>query len=160
MPRRTSTGISVLLILMACGEQRRETFASGAEARSSETARRGWIPEWLPAGAADVDIRYDLDTNHIWLNFRLDEREAIALQQHLRPVGDQQVREIELRRPRGSVEWPEGIIQQQPANDGALNANIFCGTGPVVPKSTCIAFDRMTDAVYAWIPRDELPGAV
>jgi hypothetical protein len=59
---------------------------------------------------------------------------------------------MELRTPRRGQGWPEGVIQQQPANDGALNATMFCGTGITVPTETCIAFERTTDRVYAWIP--------
>lgn len=154
--RRAQFVVSALLagvIVSGCGEDRRERFTLGAEALRSEVAKRGWVPAWLPASATNIDIRYNLDTNYIWLAFRLDELSAIALQRQLRPIDDHHVRELELRTPRGGDGWPEGVIQQQPANDGALNAKMFCGAGTIVPTSTCIAFERTTDHVYAWIPR-------
>lgn len=151
----TSLIVVALLAMSACGEQRRERFASGADALASETARRGWIPSWLPREAIAVDIRYDLDTNFCWLSFRLHPVPAAALQQQLRPLSPQQVRQITLRSPRGYLDWPEGVIQQQPVNDGALHSRILCGTGRVIPAQTCFAFEEGSDNVYVWIPREE-----
>jgi hypothetical protein len=111
-------------------------------------------PEWLPPDATDVDLRYDLDTNYRWLNFRLAPEAAIRLQQQLRPLEEQKVLQLTLRRPRGDGRWPDGLIQLQPANDAALNARVFAGNGTPVPRSTSVAFERESKAVYVWIPHD------
>ena len=144
----------MLLTLISCGEQRREKFATGTEALASDTARRGWIPPWLPHRATAIDIRYDLDTNYRWLNFRLQPSAAVALQSQLREMPEQRIRSLALRRPRGNADWPEGLIQQQPANDAALYARVFCGTGQPVPLNTCFAFEERTGNVFVWIPHE------
>ena len=46
--------------------------------------RRGWVPEWLPRDASHVVLRYNLDTNFIWLNFKLTPANAAELKQRLR----------------------------------------------------------------------------
>lgn len=150
--RPTACAAALLLLISGCSEQRRERFASGADALTSHAVRRGWIPAWLPPGATDVDLRYNLDTNDVWLSFRLDRTAAAALQRELMPLDDRRVRSLDLRMPRGNAGWPEGLIQQQPANDAALNARVFRGAGTRIPQSTCIAFEQTTDRVYAWIP--------
>ena len=59
--------------------------------------------------------------------------------------------EVRPWRPRYDRSWWfEGLVQQQPENDAALNANLFHGTGRPVPRSTVVAFDRFSPRVYVW----------
>lgn len=144
-----------LLFFLACGEQRHEQFASGLEALSSDTAKRGWIPSWLPTQAREVNVRYDLDTNYVWLSFRLNTQRAVELQSYLRPVNESFIRSGDLRVPRATRGWPEGVIQPQFANENALNATLFRGAGTIVSQNTFVAFKHTTDAVFVWIPYDD-----
>lgn len=55
---------------------------------------------------------------------------------------------VSVHHPRGeSSWWFQGLIEQQPANDAALYAEVFRGTGAPVPRTTIVAFDRLSPDV-------------
>lgn len=152
MVRTTALVAASVFLLGACSEQRYARFPSGTSALASETARRGWIPSWLPPTAGDVAVWYDLDTNYIWLSFRLPSSQAATFQRSLRVQSEEDIRARKLPQPRRRHDWLDGLIHQQPENDAAINARVFVGDGANVPVETCLAFERGTDRVYAWIP--------
>jgi hypothetical protein len=56
---------------------------------------------------------------------------------------------VRVKHPSGVNWWFEGLIQQQPANDNALNADIYivdCQTG----KVGYLAVDRAGREAYFW----------
>jgi hypothetical protein len=144
------TAISAFCFLVACGERRSALFATGEEALRSEEARSGWVPNWLPVESQEVRLQYDQDTNEVWIRFVLKKSNRINFEKSLKPLSDLVINNINFPRARGAKWWPEGLIQQQPSNDGALNALLFTGDNVIVPSKTYIAFDRISDDVYIW----------
>jgi hypothetical protein len=124
--------IGLVLLAIGCAEQFDHHFETGAAAHSSDLARRGWVPEWLPAEASNVHIQHDLDTNEEWLRFELGEKQRSALVVGLQWLSSADIETVAIRSPRGAPWWFEGLIQQEPANDSALNANIFRGVDRLV----------------------------
>jgi hypothetical protein len=58
---------------------------------------------------------------------------------------------IRAQHPAASDDWWfEGLIQQQPENDGALNAHLFRGRGDPIPETTVVALDRLSGRAYIW----------
>ena len=51
------------------------------------------------------------------------------------------------RKPRRANWWFEGLIQLQPANDGALNAELFSKTD----TNVSVAVDRLSNSVFVYI---------
>lgn len=136
------------LAIFGCGEQPYRHYAGTTEAIAAGERERGWLPAWLPASARDVHLQGDLDTNDWWLRARLWPAAADSLRRRLSPVVPESVR---VRRPRAAKSWWfEGLAQQQPANGGALNAELFRGTGEPVPRTTVVAFDRTSPTVFVW----------
>lgn len=134
--------------LLGCGEQPYRTYPDASAAIAAGELARGWFPEWFPRSATDIHLQGDLDTGERWLRARLPAAAARSLRAQLVPV---EASEVNVRRPRWSGRWWfEGLVQQQPANDGALNADLFRGTGEPVPRTEVVAFDRLSQTVYVW----------
>jgi hypothetical protein len=138
------------LVLAGCGERQTYTFAAGDEARSSEVARRGWIPPWLPSSARAIQLEYDLDTNERWLRFSLPVGKRSSLVAGMRRLTEAQIAQLNIRRPRSSW-WFQGLIQQQPANDGALYAEVFELSGRQQDHAF-VLLERESDTVFAYFP--------
>ena len=136
----------VLLPALGCAEQFENRFATGAAALSSDLARGGWIPRWLPPAARNVYVQHDVDTNEEWILFELDEAQRPALVVGLESVPSGEIGTVRIRRPRGAPWWFEGLIEQQPANDGALHAKVFRGVNRVV------LLDRTGPSVFVYVP--------
>jgi hypothetical protein len=141
---------SMCFFFLSCGEQRATQYSSAPDAINSKEAKGGWVPQWLPIESQQIQIEYNIDTNEIWLRFILPIAGRIHLEEHLKKLSGEEIQKIQFQRRRGVTWWPEGLIQQQPANDGALNAVVYIGIDNVVPTNTYIAFDRTSDYVYAW----------
>jgi hypothetical protein len=146
--------LATCLLLLACSEQLNHAYESGAVALSSNEARRGWVPEWLPRQAADIRLQYDLDTNERWLRFKLSADERARLTQYLQPMSEKEIMGLRIRRPRSVDWWFDGLIQQEPADDPALNAELFAGAGDVVPRRAVIALERGTQETFVYVPSE------
>jgi hypothetical protein len=146
--------LATCLLLLACSEQFHHTYENGAVALSSNEAGHGWVPKWLPRQATDIHLQYDLDTNERWLRFKLSADERVRLKQHLRPMSEQEVMELSIRSPRSVDWWFYNLIEQQPADDGALNAELFFGAGEVVPRKAVIALERGTQETFVYLPSE------
>jgi hypothetical protein len=135
-------------VVTACIEQPYRRYASAAEAVAAGERERGWLPAWMPQSARDVHLQGDQDTSQWWLRAQLSAAAADSLRALLAPV---QADSVRVQRPWRSRDWWfEGLIQHHPSNDGALNAHLFRGTGTPVPRTTVVAFDRTSNAVFVW----------
>lgn len=141
------------LSLMACSEQKSEYFNNANEAQHSATAKGGWIPDWLPANATEIHIQYDLDTNYRWIKFKLEKSLKDDFITNFEKISWEKAKDISTSSPRGAKWWFQGLIQQQPANDAALNAELYIGNGIKIPKSVYLAVSRTDDSIYLWIGR-------
>jgi len=146
-------GVRVVVLIaatVACRDpdQLYRHYATYGEAVAAEEVQRGWLPAWVPASATDVHIQGNIDTNESWLRFDVPRISADSLRRGLKPLS---AGDVQVRKPSGSrAWWFEGLIEQQPANDAALYADIYRGDGNIVPRSVVIAFDRTSGRVYAW----------
>lgn len=132
----------------ACAEQPYRHYPDAAAAIEAGELRRGWLAAWFPRSATDVHLQGDLDDNAWWVRARLSGAAADSLRAALVPVDAGEVR---ARRPRGSGRWWfESLIEQHPANDNGLYADLFRGRGDPVPGDVVVAFDRFSEAVYVW----------
>lgn len=148
MMMRRVLPVVAALFLNACNEQPYRRYADATQAIAAGERDRGWLPAWMPVSARDVHLQGDLDSNAWWLRAQLFTPAADSLRALLSPADADSVR---VRGPfRGGRWWFEGLIQHEPANDGALTAHLFRGTGAPVPRTTFVAFDRTSDVVFVW----------
>jgi len=56
-----------------------ESYPTMAAAVADGAVARGWVPEWLPANATDLDEVHDLDSNESALSFSVPAGTKLAL---------------------------------------------------------------------------------
>jgi hypothetical protein len=137
--------------LAACGDEviyRR--YATQAAAVAAGEQERGWLPEWVPSTASDLHLESDLDSNEWWLRFHLPVFARDSLQSELESID---VAHVRVSKPWQRGWWFEGLIQKEPANDGALNADFFRRCCDALKRTIVLAFDRTTPTVYVWTQR-------
>lgn len=136
----------LLVALSACGGSARQdsTFATRAVAAEA-------VPAWVPAAATELKVRADEGNGASWLRFRLARSERPVLEAELLRIPDEQVATLTFRAPKGADWWFRGLVQVVPAREKTvLAADVYSGAGRAVPQRTFVAFDRNSDAVYAW----------
>ncbi|MEV6527716.1 hypothetical protein AB0M43_37925 [Longispora sp. NPDC051575] len=66
----TGAGMLMCTLLTGCGTGGEAQFADVAAARAAGGGPASWVPDWVPDGAADIRVRWDLDSNDSILRFR------------------------------------------------------------------------------------------
>jgi hypothetical protein len=153
MTKTKLTSLCVIsLLLFACSERPTEYYPKHKDAVKAGAVKRGWIHEIVPATATEIHEQHDLDTNDLWIRFTLATSDKDRLVPGLKRLSHDEILRVKARKPSSVDWWFEGLIQQSPANDNALNAEIYvvkCGED----KSGFIAFDRTSQRVYYWCTR-------
>ena len=149
--RRSAYILLPCLLAPACvGEVVHRQYPTCAAAVAAGEQTRGWLPEWVPNTASDLHLQSDLDSNEWWLRFRLPGAARDSLKSRLTPADPTSVRPS---KPGGAAWWFEGLVQNEPANDGALNAQIYRRCCDPIKRTIVLAFDRNTANVYVWVER-------
>ena len=148
MTRRLAPLAALVLLasLVACG---------GSPPADASYATRalagGAVPAWVPATATELKTRSEEGRGAFWLRFRLPPADRPDLQAELLRIPDEQVATLTFRAPKGADWWFRGLVQVVPARETTvLAADVYSGGGRSVPQRTFVAFDRASDAVYAW----------
>jgi len=138
--------LASLASLAACGG------APPADASYATRAEAGEaVPAWVPATATELKTRSEEGSGAFWLRFRLPPADRPDLQAELLRIPDEQVATLTFRAPKGADWWFRGLVQVVPARETTvLAADVYSGGGRSVPQRTFVAFDRASDAVYAW----------
>jgi hypothetical protein len=149
---RTSLAIAAISIAsLGCSvaERPEAHYETAAAAREAGAVERGWVPEWLPTEAESIREIHDLDTNEVCLRFSLSPDARTEFVSNLDPMAEAAVSRIPGCR-LAPPWWFEGIIQQQPANDNALYAELYHAPPGQWSPQAYIAIDRLSPTVYAW----------
>ncbi len=149
MTASRAVGFSLALLVLgaasACGDAAPQaSFATRSEAGAA-------VPAWVPASAAELKVAGEAPSGPFWLRFRLPAGDRAALAAELNRIPDEQVATLTFRAPKGAGWWFRGLVQVVPARETTVvAADVFSGAGRAVPAGTFVAFDRASDAVYAW----------
>ena len=140
--------LSLVLVLLAAascgGATATRDFATRAEAGPAVAA-------WVPAGATELRLATEEGSGAFWLRFRLSKEGRTALEPELVRIPETQVATLTFRAPKGADWWFRGLVQVVPARETTvIAADVHSGRGAAVPQGTFVAFDRASDAVYAW----------
>jgi hypothetical protein len=139
----------MLATLSACSNVYNAEYPTYAAAVQAGAVKSGWVPEMVPKTAIDLREQHDIDSNDVWLRFTLPSADKGQIFNNLKKLSDADIMKIKIRYPRKSDWWFEGLIQQSPANDNALNSDIYtfkCHN----EKNGYIAFERNSLKVYYW----------
>lgn len=138
--------LALLVVTSGCGGGAPSTaaFATRSEAGSA-------VPDWVPAGANNLKVQSESGSGAFWLRFRLPAVERSAVEAELLRIPARQVATLTFRAPKGVDWWFRGLVQIVPARETTVvAADVYSGAGRAVPIRTFVAFDRASDAVYAW----------
>lgn len=148
MTRRLAVPVVLVLLgaVSACGGGAPATSAFGTRVEAG-----GAVPAWVPSSATELKVQSDDGSGAFWLRFRLPETDRRVVEAELLRIPDGQVATLTFRAPKGADWWFRGLAQVVPARETTvLSADVYSGAGRAVPLRTFVAFDRASDAVYAW----------
>jgi hypothetical protein len=150
--KKTVKSISICLfvfLISSCSERLTAYYPKYEDAVKEGAVKRGWIPGWVPTTATEIHEQHDLDTNNVWVKFTAPVSEKTRITAGLKKLSDTEILKVTTPHPSRTDWWFEGLVQQSPANDNALNAEIYvvkCSENRVGH----IALERTTDKVYYW----------
>lgn len=142
--------LSVAVLLLGCSDRITTYYPTHAAAVKEGSVQRGWIPEMIPTSATEIYEQHNLDTNEVWLRFNIPIYDRDKMITGLRKLSQQEIQKMKFRYPSMVNWWFEGFIQQSPANDNALNADIYIIKSKDKNKSAYLALDRSSSKIYYW----------
>lgn len=74
------------LFLLDYLERSRSYFATFAEMEAAGMMSRGWLPEYLPRSASEIQEGHDIDTNMVWALFRYQPGDVEAVEAACRMI--------------------------------------------------------------------------
>lgn len=71
-----------ILLIRGCAffEEPAKYYSSRQDIVSDNAIERGWVPPWLPASAHAINEVHNIDTNEVWMKFKLDPAELNAIE--------------------------------------------------------------------------------
>jgi hypothetical protein len=67
--KQTILVMTLVTLAMGCGETRSSSYPDRGAAVADGAVLRGWLPEWLPSTASEIEEWHDLDTNRTIASF-------------------------------------------------------------------------------------------
>jgi hypothetical protein len=142
--------LALPLLLLSCSDEFYSFYKTHDEAVQDGALKRGWVPTILPTSSTEINEQHDLDTNEVWIRFNLSENEREEFTKSLRKLSHEEILKIDLRYPSRADWWFEGLIQKSPANDAALNADIYTISCDDTGKTGYLAIDCCSSHIYYW----------
>ncbi len=137
----------IAFFLLACSERPIEYYQKYEDAVACGAVKRGWIPAAVPPTATEIHEQHDPDTNEVWIRFTVPTSKKDRLTAGLQKLADDAIIKLKIRYP--SKWWFDGLVQQSPANDAALNAEVYAVKDDG-KRRAYMAFHRASDKVYYW----------
>jgi len=138
--------------LSACKDLERPSayYPTYAEAVADGAVKRGWIPGFLPTVARELHEQHDLDTNASCIKAIVPTEARAEMLAKLSPLSVPQVQAVDTSCPLKSIWWFDGLIDQQPANDSALHADLYTTGSETGANHYFVAVQRDGEEVYLW----------
>ena len=133
------------------------SYASYSDAEADGAVRRGWIPNFVPRLATEIQESHNLDTNEQWQTFRFDIADLPHIQQKLKPAKISEVRFPRSSSTRKRPWWPDDLRGSSSSlvrkyDLYSYEYTIRFGGGP----ESCTAFvaiEKDTPRAWYWDPR-------
>jgi len=94
---------------------------------SADIHQGNWVPNIFPKDIKNIHEQHDIDTNEVWLSYTPGKQPFNPVKLGMVALSSNEIEKTKFRTPFWASWWFEGPVQQQPANDGALNAVIYRG---------------------------------
>ncbi len=119
-------------------DQQTYAYADYKAAQASDMIERGWIPEYLPESASDINLKYDIDTNEIMLTFQFDPAEMDDFLSQCAPAD---LTAADFPQQLSASWWPDDLQWA----DTAVPRYVFYGC-----NSAYLAVDEAQNQVFFW----------
>lgn len=112
----------------------------------SELYQGDWVPKVFPEDIHHIHLTYFVDSHQTWLRFEKGKKDFDL--SDLKRLSQTQKQSLKIKRPSQVSWWFEGLIEQQPANDAALYAEVYEGQDG--PYKTYLAIPQSGKFYYWW----------
>ena len=117
------------------------------ETHTDELYMGNWVPKIFPKDITNVHEQHDIDTNEVWVRF---DKGAEPVSTHImKKLSNAEIYNLKLSKPFLASWWFDGLVEQRPANDAALYADVFRGSCGENMESF-LAISRTNTNVYWW----------
>lgn len=83
---KTTICASLILSLVACGEDKEARYGTWDEAEKAGAIERGWVPHFIPKSARNIRDVHNLDTNAQMLRFNVSPADVQTMLAGLPPI--------------------------------------------------------------------------
>lgn len=137
---RIALPLCFLVLLAACGEYKEVSYSDFAAAKADGAMARGWIPEWIPRSAVQIQEAHDLDSNRSALALRFSEKEVWAL-----PPTCKQISQADA--PNSPVQ-PPGWPDDMPASSAVTHRHVYYAC----EENSFVAVSQSQGEFFHWRP--------
>ena len=137
----------IIVVLLQLGCERAETtenvYATLADAvKAGAVGDDKWIPALLPPSAREIREVHNLDTNEVWLAFRLDSTQVSAVAGRCTKISMEKLAPV---RKRPGKWWPEDLLRSGTKTRPATQYQHYqCGT------KSFLSIDAASNRAYYW----------
>lgn len=134
-----------LAVLTNCKrmESRENSYVDYEAAMNAGEMSRGWIPAYIPKSAKEIRLKYNIDTNQVWLFFRFNSSD-IGLLLHSCEESIQN----EINYPRESPNWWSKDLRVVSIDKNKLESSSFLFLKCTDKGS--MAIDDKRNQAYYW----------
>lgn len=137
--------LAALLALAALVLEKWERPSSSFDSRDELAAliATGWVPDWIPSSAFDIEESHDIDTNEVWMRFRFSKVQAFYRSPLCQPLPvDEGEKVISLDGTR----FPSSFAALQQRQASASFSWYVCGSEPLYMA----AVDESEQLAFLW----------
>lgn len=147
--------LSLCLLLFSCGDVEDGYYKTLDDAKRSGDYEKGWLPPILPDSSYEIYERHDLDTNAVWIRFRVNKKGISELAAQLEEIQSNEIGTVQF--PALHVEWWPKEIKKSSIGEKQDGLRIFKykrvimyskGKQEVIPAFFII--DAKLETVYYW----------
>jgi len=100
---RKWTMLFLCFLLFSCGDVTDGFYKTLGDAKKSGDYEKGWLPRILPDSSYEIYERHDLDTNAVWVRFKVNKKDIVKLSSQLEEVQSVEIDSIQFPEP--PVKW-------------------------------------------------------
>lgn len=155
MNNRNLIIILLILLLFSCGELQDSFYKTLDDAKRSGAVERGWLPPVLPDSSCDIYERHDLDTNAVWIRFKINKNDMDKLLSQMEEVPPAEMDVVQFPEPR--IKWWSKEISKNSVGKGQNGLRLFkykriisYSDNKQKVETAFIIIDAKSEIIYYW----------
>ncbi|HIE1097604.1 hypothetical protein [Stenotrophomonas maltophilia] len=132
-----------------------DQYETRLEAEEKGAFARGWLPEEMPASAADIREVHNVDSNEMWIGFSYSGSDERAFLKGCTPTSTFGFPDSRRTR-RNAPWWPDDLLSDAPHPDGAGGHEVYAceamrHAGNALPAGAVVLLARRK--IYYWVSK-------